>query len=386
MTKVLIHHGEIGIKGGNFSFFEKKLMSNIKKASERIGLSVIKMERPHKRLIFEFSSNSKEKISNMLKSIPGIKSFSFIQETERNLEKLKNEVKKILNNYKKEKIKKVSFEVKRSDKNFQLNSTDVKKELGEIANKLDLKVDYSNPERTIFVEITSEKIYIYFQRVEGIGGLPVGTSGRVLVMLSGGIDSPVAAWLSIRRGCKADFLHFHTFQNNKKAMDSKIKNLVEKLNSFQGSSRIFMTPYSNYEIMVNGKIPGKYELVLFKHFMLKLAEKILEKNYYDAIVLGDSLGQVASQTIENIKASSLGINCLIFRPLITYDKDEIINLSRRIGTLDMSLEKYKDCCSILSKSPSTKTKIMKFEKVLELIDMEDIVEKTLKEAEVFNVE
>tara|TARA_Y100000294_G_scaffold167156_1_gene176059 strand:- start:1218 stop:2375 length:1158 start_codon:yes stop_codon:yes gene_type:complete len=384
MTKALIHHAEIGLKKGNFSFFEKKLVENIKKSAEKNNLKLNNISRNEKRILAEFDEKE-EKVSEILKKVFGIKNFSFVSELEKDISKLKKEVEKILKKIKKEKIKKIAFKTKRSDKAFPLTSLEINKELGEISNKLKLKVDYTNFEEKIFTEITSRKIFIYTKKIPGLGGLPVGTSGKVLVLLSGGIDSPVASWLMMKRGCKVDFLHFHTFKNNKQGFDSKIKILVKKLNEYQRSSKLYLVPYSVYEIMAQGEVLQKYDLVLFKYFMLKLAEKFAIENNYDAIVLGDNLGQVASQTIENLRATSFGISIPIFRPLLTYDKQEIIDLSKKIGTYEMSIEKYKDCCSILSRKPSTKTKLEFFKKVLEKINVDEIVNKSMKELEGFEI-
>ncbi len=380
MTKVLIHHGEIGLKKGNFPFFEKKLMENIVKSVEKNKLNLKKIQRQEKRIIADIESDEKT-IIETLKNVFGIKYFSFVQEISPKIEEMEKIVKEIME---KEVIKKIAFKTKRSDKNFPLNSVEINTKFGEIANQLGIKVDYSNPELTIFTEITSKKIFVYTKKIKGFGGLPVGTSGKVLCLLSGGIDSPVAAWLMMKRGCKVDFLHFHAYKTNKEAYNSKIKKFIEILNKSQNDSKLNLIPYSGYEIFSQGKIPERYDLVMFKHYMIKTAEKFAIENNYDAIVTGDNLGQVASQTIENITASSHGVSILLFRPLLTYDKEEIINLAKIIGTLDLSLEKYKDCCSILSKSPATKTKLEFFKKLLDDFDMGKLIEQTIKEIETFN--
>tara|TARA_Y100000310_G_scaffold327912_1_gene395069 strand:+ start:1621 stop:2778 length:1158 start_codon:yes stop_codon:yes gene_type:complete len=384
MGKALIHHAEIGLKKGNFAYFEKKLVDNIKKIAEKNKVKVNSVTRHEKRILVDFDAEEK-KVSNILNKVFGIKYFSFVCEIENDIKKLEGEVEKILKEFKKNKVNKIAFQTKRSDKSFPFTSIEINKKLGEISNKLDLKVDYKNFEKKIFIEITGKKIYIYTQRTNGLGGLPVSTSGRVLILLSGGIDSPVASWLMMKRGCKIDFLHFHVFNNNKKALGSKIKEIVKNLNQYQRESKLYFVPYSTYEIMTQGEILQKYDLILFKYFMLKFAEKFAKENYYDAIVLGDNLGQVASQTIENINASSFGIQATVFRPLLTYDKQEIIDLSKKIGTYEMSIEKYKDCCSILSKNPSTKTKLKFFENILKKVDVNLIVEKSMKELECFEI-
>ncbi len=380
MVKVLIHHGEIGLKKGNFPYFEKKLMENIKKSAEKNKLNLKKIQRQDKRITAEIESGEKE-ISETLKTVFGIKNFSFIYEISADFEEIEKKAVEIM---KENKIQKIAFKTKRSDKKFPLNSVEINTKLGEIANQLGIKVDYSNPEKTIFIEVTPKKILIYTEKIKGLGGLPVGTSGKVLCLLSGGIDSPVASWLMMKRGCEVDFLHFHTFKTNKEAYNSKIKKFVEILDNYQIDSKLHLVPYSSYEIFSQGQIPERYDLVMFKHYILKLAEKFAIENHYDAIVTGDNLGQVASQTMENIIASNYGVSIPIFRPLLTYDKEEIISLAKIIETLDLSLEKYKDCCSILSKSPSTKTKLEFFKKLLEDFDMNNLVDQTIKEIGTFD--
>lgn len=380
MVKVLIHHGEIGLKKGNFPIFEKKLMGNIKQALKRSQLNLKKITRQDKRITAEIDSDEK-KISDSLKKVFGIKNFSFVQEISASYEEIEEKVKEIMNQ---EKIKKISFKTKRSDKKFPLTSVEINTKLGEMASKLDIKVDYSNPDKTIFIEVTPKKVLIYTEKIEGLGGLPVGTGGKVLCLLSGGIDSPVAAWLMMKRGCNVNFLHFHTFADNKTAEKSKIKKFVEILDDYQTESKLNLVPYSSYEVHSQGQIPERYDLVMFKHYILKLAEKFAIENHYDAIVTGDNLGQVASQTIENIKSSSHGISIPIFRPLLTYDKQEIIDLARKIDTYDLSIEKYKDCCSILSKSPATKTKLDFFKRLLKDFEMDKLIDQSFKEIESFD--
>jgi len=356
MEKVLIHHAEIGLKKGNFSYFEKTLMRNIRKSCKRYSIEVKTLKRHDKRIIGEFIGD-KTKIIKALKNVFGIKYFCFVEEIEKDIDSIKKKVEVLLKEIKKEGHKNIAFDTKRGDKNFGLNSLQINKELGGISSELGLKVNYSNPKRTIFIEIPSSNIvYVYNERIEGHGGLPVSTSGRVLCLLSGGIDSPVATWLMMKRGCNVDFLHFHTFNDNKKAFKTKIKKTVEILNKHQFKSKLFSIPYCMYEVCAQGNVEQKYDVTLFKHYMLKVAEKFAKDNYYDGIVTGDNLAQVASQTMQNLKATSLGISIPIFRPLLTYDKQEIIDLSRKVGTYDISVEKYKDCCSIIAKKPCNKNK------------------------------
>jgi len=375
MKTVIIHHAEIGLKKGNFPYFERMLLENIKRLAERNKINIGKTRREEKRLVCEFDSTEK-KIEDLLKHVFGIKYFSFAKEIERNVEKMENHVEKIL---KKEKPKTIAFKTKRSDKKFELNSLEINKKFGEISNKLGIKVNYGQPELTIFTEITSKNIYQYTKRIECYGGLPVGTSGRVLCLLSGGIDSVAAAWLMMRRGCRVDFIHFHAFNNNSKVKNSKITKIVNLLNQYQNKSKLYVVPYSTYQLETSGKFEEKYDVVLFKHYILRVAEAFAKENHYFAIVTGDNLGQVASQTIENIRATSYNINFPLFRPLLTNDKQETIDLLKKISAYDLSIEKYKDCCSIIARKASTKTKLDYFKKILDDVKINTLVEKSVKE-------
>lgn len=380
--KVVVHYSEIHLKKGNFRFFEEKLVENIKKSSEVQGIKIEKILRDDKRLVCDFVSRDKEKISDALKKVFGIRYFAFVDDLELNEEELKKYCERLFKRLFEQGISRIGFTTKRANKKFQLNSLEINKFLGEIANKEGLKIDYKNPEKNIFIEVTSS-FYIYTERVEGFGGLPVGTAGKVLCLLSGGIDSVVAAWLMMKRGCEVDFLHFHTYRKNKEAEKGKSKKMVEKLNEFQFKSEINFIPYFVYVFSTQGKIKEKYDLILFKHYIMKCAERFIKDNSkkkYMGIVTGDNLAQVASQTIENISVTTKGIEFPIFQPLLTYNKEEIIDLSKNIGLYEISIEKYKDCCSILSKKTSLKTKQEEIEKEIKNINFEKLLEDSLKES------
>ncbi len=378
--KVIVHHDEIGLKKGNFSFFEKKLVENIRKNCEKNKVNLRDISRENKRILCDFSDKEgKNKIIKSLKEIFGIKYFAFIQETDKKFDSLEKHIKNIYKNLQKQGVKKIAFRTKRSDKSFPLKSPKINEKLGEHAERFNLSFNYSNPEKTIYIEI-SNKIYVYTEKIECFGGLPVGTSGKVLCLLSGGIDSPIAAWMMMKRGCRVDFLHVHALQKNNEVFEEKnvVLQQIKKLNGFQFSSRFYVLPYSTYTLNVEGKIYEELDLVLFKHYLLKVAERLaLEKNY-KAIITGDNLAQVASQTLENLNVSEKSVSLPVFRPLIGMNKQEIINLSKQIGLYKTSVKKYKDCCSIISKNPSTKTRLEKFEKELEKIDMDKIVERSFE--------
>lgn len=385
MQKVIIHYSEIGLKGKNKPFFEKKLISNIKENSKKNNLKIDLIKMDGSRVVVDFESEDKEKINFVLKHTFGIKYFAFTEYVEKNLKSIIENIKNKLEKLKENNIKKVAFDVRRNDKNFELNSMQLKAEFGELALKLGIKVDYKNPQTTINLIITYKCAFVFNENIECYAGLPVGASGRVLVLLSGGIDSPVAAFNMMRRGVKCDFLHFHTFSKNDEVMNTKIKQTIEILNQYQIRSKLYLIPYSPYEFLTSGKIYENYELVFFKHYLLKTAEKIAIENQYDAIVNGDNLCQVASQTIENLSVSSTNISLQIFRPLLCYEKEEIMDKAKEIRTYELSIKEYKDCCSIFAKNPTIKANQKKFEKILERINLNEIVDKSISEMQVFDI-
>ncbi len=389
MLKVIANYSEIGLKGKNKSFFEKKLIFNIKENSKKYDLEISLIKKEGSRIIVNFNSENKEKISFVLKHTFGIKSFAFTTQIKKDLNSILDFVRKKLIDLKlndKNDLKFIAFEVTRNDKNFELNSIQLKSKLGEIAHELGIKVDYKNSENSINILITMNNVFIFYNSEKGYGGLAVGSSGRVLVLLSGGIDSPIAAWNMMRRGIKCDFLHFHTYLKNEEVLNTKIKSTIEILNQYQLRSRLYLVPYSPYEFLTSGKIYENYELVFFKHYLLKVAQKIARENRYDAIVNGDNIAQVASQTIENLNVSQTNIDILIFRPLLCFEKEEIISRAKEIGTFELSIKEYKDCCSLFAKNPATKANLAKFNKILMNVDIAKIVEKSILEMQVFDID
>ncbi len=394
---VLVHYGEIVLKGKNRKFFESMLVENIKKSFLRENIS-IKVEKVNSQILLYIKKGSigsikereenkslEEKVKLVLKNIPGIYDFSFVKIIERKnndletLNILKNNIISILKSKFYENYKDYTFSIntKRSDKSFTIKSPEVNAIIGEELYNNNFKINIKNADVKIYVRIIKDKILYYFEKHKGIGGLPL-KQGKVLCLLSGGIDSSVAPYYIIRRGLKVDFLHFHTFKENKEVLDTKIKSIIKKFNKYQYESKLFLIPYHEYQLSTYEKIPYKYDLVVFKNFMLKIAEKIVKEKGYDAILTGDNLGQVASQTIENIKSTSYNVKEIILRPLIGFDKEEIILKAKEINTYEDAIKEYKDCCSIISKKPHTKVKIEKLKSILEKIDYDKIIEENYK--------
>ncbi len=365
---IVVHYSEIALKGKNRPLFEKKLVENIKKA---IGSD--KVRRVTGRIFVYKDDND---TINSLKKVFGIAWFGKAYKLDRDEGLLKNFLRENLKG-----IKTVKFNVKRHDKNYPKTSWELNLELLKFL-KRELGILFSkNPEKIIEIEILEDSFLVVFEKIKGPGGLPVGISGKVLVLLSGGIDSAVASYMIMKRGCLPYYVHFHSFPNNKDVYNTKILELVKKLVEYSYNTKLFLVPtyYFQAEAL---KANRKLEMILFRRFMFKVSSEIAKREGIKALVTGDNIGQVASQTIENLYVVDKATDLLVLRPLLTYNKEEIIDIAKNIGTYDISIKEYKDCCSIIARHPSTRASLEEVLKEEEKISMEKIVEKTLNEIDV----
>ncbi|MDA2919644.1 tRNA 4-thiouridine(8) synthase ThiI [Desulfobacterota bacterium AH_259_B03_O07] len=367
----LIHYGELALKRKNRRSFENILIENLKKSSGG------RIRRLNGRLILEDGD------LNSIKRVFGVSWFAHSYRMKKSLEAIIDTVIEKLGDVIKDSPT-FGVIIKRADKSFPHTSLELAKRIGkEVINRYNLEVRLNNPDLAIHVEI-AEEVFVYFKKVEGLGGLPVGVSGTVLCLLSGGIDSPVAAYLMMKRGCRVNYIHFHSYSANKAVLGSKIADIVRLLSNYGFESRVYLAPYNPFQFSLLEKgIPSRYELVLFRRLMLQVAEKIAKDRGYKGIATGDSIGQVASQTLDNLKAVMGGISLPILQPLICFDKREIIDLAKDVGSYEMSIKPYKDCCSILAPHPKTKTRIEQIDNLEEKMNMEKVIKDTLGLVEVY---
>ncbi|MBD3390202.1 tRNA 4-thiouridine(8) synthase ThiI [Candidatus Micrarchaeota archaeon] len=347
----IIHYGEIGLKGKNRRSFEEKLAANVRKALLPAKPEV-KIEQ--KRVIAE-GKFAESNVCEKLGKVFGIEWFAIAEECRPELESIWKCVKK---NLKRVEGKTFAVKTRRSDKNFPMKSMELSGEIGgRIQEETGAGVDLDNPEATVWILVLQKKAFVYFEKLKGRGGLPVGVGGKVLCLMSGGIDSPVAAGMMMKRGCEVDFLHVHPFEKNAEVGGSKIEKLVRELDSWQHrKGKLLVVPYNRFYART-GEVERKYELVVFRRYLYKLAEKVALENGYGGIVSGDSLGQVASQTLENIGAAQHGLEIPVFRPLVSMDKMEIVDWAEKMGTYVESIKDYQDCCSLVAvNNPVTKAK------------------------------
>lgn len=352
LSHVVATYHEVALKGGNRGFFERTLLRNVRTALK--GLPVAEVSLPA-RVVVRFSepvawNDVRARLSTVF-GLNGLIPVTLAGTTYADLERWVDEHAGQLAG--------TSFAVrcKRSDKRFPMTSMEVDRTLGARINVLTgMPVDLTAPDVELHVLLQNDGIYVYRHRVPGPGGLPVGTSGRVLVLLSGGIDSPVAAYLAMKRGTKAHYVHFHSAPYTTDASVRKVEEIARILNRHQGPSRLFVVPFGDCQREIVALAPEKLRVVLYRRAMLRVAERIARRTRCQAIVTGESLNQVASQTLENMAAIDRVAHLPVLRPVVGLDKQEIIAIAERVGTYELSILPHQDCCSFLQpQHPATRT-------------------------------
>ena len=351
---LIIHHSEIALKKGNRAFFEKRLRLSIRNALA--GLGEFRIISGYGRiLLFIAPSISIELALQRLRKVIGIAAVRVSFRGDVDPHVLKCEIL--------EQVKNLSFasfrvDARRADKSFPYTSVQINEIVGGyIHERLNKPVDLKAAELVIPIEIFNRRVYFSIHAVSGERGLPIGSTGKVLSLLSSGIDSPVSSFLMMKRGCHVTFVHFHSFPFTEKSSYYNAIELVRRLTVFQYHSRLYLVPLAEIQRAIIAAAPAKLRIVLYRRVMLRLAERIAGRERCPALVTGDSLGQVASQTLHNIAAVSEAGHLPVLRPLIGLDKEEIIRIARRIGTFEVSTEPYDDCCSFMAPpNPETNAK------------------------------
>lgn len=353
MTVILVRYAEIALKGSNRPLFEAQLRENMLR---RLNFPPSKVKHHHTQFAIYPSREEVNAAMEALKRVFGIAWYAAAQTCETSLSEIIQTGLEVA----KDKIKpNLTFAIRaqRSEKNLPFTSVDIERELGEaVRQATGAQVDLNDPEKVVYVSASTEGAYVYTEKIPGPGGLPVGTSGRVLSLLSGGTDSIVSSYYLARRGAQVDLLHFHVFPDKQDVLDSKINRIVSKLSEYTFSEVLYLSSYLPFDMHMLGnpiREPG-YELVIFRRVMARVAAALAQKYDYQAIVLGDSLGQVASQTMENMVAVDEAVSIPIFRPLVGMDKVEIMNKVREMGLFEEAAAPYKDCCSIIAPNPVIK--------------------------------
>ncbi len=376
-THTVVHYGEIALKGKNRPDFEKKLVDNIRCA---IGKEKV-IKRLFGRIIIDSSDSA---TLNSLKNAFGVAHFSPCVVADLDMDDIKQKALRVAKSIKPaNRNSTFKIDTTRGNKSFQLTSMQTNERVGDIVNeKMKWKVNLTDPDVIIYVEVAEKNAFIYTEKVKGLGGLPVGVTGKVVCLLSGGIDSPVAAWYAMKRGCSVVFVHFHTYTSK---IENKLEPIVRILSKYQANCRLYLVPFYETQENIIKNVPDKFRMLLYRKMMFRIAEEILKKEGALAFVTGDNIAQVASQTLENLNVIYSAANYPIFAPLIGFDKKEIIKVAEQIGTYSSSIIPYKDCCSFMVVNPATRAKRDDVEMHEKTLEIEKLVENAVKKAEVRDI-
>ncbi len=365
MNCILCHYAEIGLKGKNRRYFEQRLVFNIKNA-----LPEARVELLHGRILVFCDDKRAEEV---LKKVPGIANFSFVERSSSDMEKIEEKVVSLMSGMEFDSFR---MTVVRSDKSFPFSSQEAGARLGAaVLKSKSVQVNLDDPQVNCHVEITPRETYIYTQKIEGEGGLPVGTGGKCVSLLSGGIDSPVSSFKMARRGMKSCFVHFHAYPVTSSASIEKVRRIVETLSEIQGKSTLYLVPFAEIQSKILLSVKENMRVIVYRRIMMRIAQSIAHKEKAKALVTGESLGQVASQTAENLVCTDASVSLPVFRPLIGDDKKDITDNAKRIGTYDISILPEEDCCvRFLPRHPETKACLEAVTKEEEELSIEEIVE------------
>lgn len=371
MDSVLIRYHEIALKKGNRAYFTELLKRNILASVKDLGAKEIRSLPA--RLVLTFRNEiDPETLIKRISSVFGVANFSLVQRSERDIDLLRGQILTGLNGAH---FSSFRIDTQRGDKNFPLNSPEINRQLGAaVKEKSGARVDLDNPEFTVYVEILPKDTFFGFNKLPGAGGLPVGASGRLLSLISGGFDSPVAAYRMMQRGCRVNFVHFHSAPYQDKTSQDKVRELVKLLTRHQFQSRLYMIPFGEIQRQIVTAVARPLRVVLYRRMMLRIGERIARKEKARALVTGESLGQVASQTLENMTVIQQAVTMPILRPLVGMDKQEIVDQARRIGTFETSSIPDQDCCQLfVPKHPATKARFDEVEADEAKLDINELV-------------
>jgi thiamine biosynthesis protein ThiI len=349
---VIVHYGELGLKGRNRPWFIHMLVRNLRHALK--DLDVIQVRSLMGRIEAKFGPGADwEEVRERLAAIPGIGNFSKATHVAPDVETIAREVAAAVRG---RAARTFRIAARRADKRFPIPTPEIERIVGRRVQEVTgWPVDLSDPEFIIRIEIVTADAFFYFDKEPGTGGLPVGTSGKVVCLLSGGIDSPVAAWRMIRRGCRASFVHFHSAPILSTTSQDKARALVARLTRHQLRSRLYLVPFAPVQQQIVVTVPPALRVVVYRRLMIRIAERLAQKTHAQALVTGDVLGQVASQTIENLAVVGRVATMPILRPLVGFDKEEITAEAQRLGTYEISIVPDEDCCTLFTpRFPTTR--------------------------------
>lgn len=383
MKAIIIRYSEIHLKGNNKEYFESALISNLKTALKGFDLQ---FGRSNARYVLRnFDESLTPQIIDCVKNVFGVHSLSVAEEVPSTLNDIRAAAIALA-------PKRGSFKVStnRADKRFPLHSMDLSAEIGGdvLENNSALTVNLHNPDHVINIDIRENgKTFVFRDVIRGVNGMPVGTGGKAVAMLSGGIDSPVAMYMMAKRGMSLRAVHFHSFPYTSAQAKQKVLDLAAIVKKYTLRMTVDVVSFTEIQTAIHERCPEEYMITIMRRFMMRIAEKLARINGCGAVVTGESLGQVASQTLESITSTNAVAHIPVFRPLIGFDKEEIIDIAHKIGTYETSILPYEDCCTIfLPKRPVTKPRLSAVEKVESALDVETLVQNALQNVETVVIE
>ena len=384
---ILIKNGELALKGLNRSTFEDILIKNIRKRIKMLGEFEYRKEQSTISVVPMDEYIDMDEVSDRISRVFGIAAFSRALQVEKDMSViLKNAPDYLAEQLKQAKTFKV--EGKRSDKKFPLKSPEISAEVGgAILSKFPhLKVDVKNPEILVTIEIREKFAFIRGNQTKGAGGMPTGTAGKAAILISGGIDSPVAAYMMAKRGLVLNAIHFASPPYTSPQSEEKVHNLLRKVSRYSGNICLHTVGFTEIQEEIRDKCPEELFTLIMRRFMMRISQRIADREDSKALITGESLGQVASQTLNALACTDAVVNMPVFRPLIGLDKEEIIKVSRKIDTFEISIEPYEDCCTVFTpKHPKTRPQISIIETAEQALDMEGLIERALANTTINNI-
>lgn len=379
---ILVRYGELSTKGKNKKDFIRRLFLNIKNALK--NFEDLTYEKGYDRIYIMLNGTDPDLVSPILSKVFGISSFSYAIKINSELEEIVKtgyEVAKLSN------AKTFKVDTKRHHKPFPYISDEINRAVaGEILRNTEMKVDVHNPEFLLMIEVRQFDTYIMPNKIKGAGGYPVGIGGKALVMLSGGIDSPVAAYLMMKRGITVECIHYASPPYTSPQARQKVLDLARIVSQYQGHVRVHMIPFTETQLAIYKNADESYAITLMRRMMYRLAEMLCERKNCKAIVNGESIGQVASQTLDSMGVINEVVKLPVIRPCVTLDKLEIIDLANKIGTYETSILPFEDCCTIFTpKNPVTKPTLKKCLKLEQRFEFTQLLEDALNNAEVIDI-
>lgn len=379
MMSILVHYQELALKGRNRPWFVDRLVRNIREATTGLGVAEVRPLMGRLEIVLRPGAR-RDVILARLAHQCGVANYAVAARVDADLDVIADTALQLT-----EGRTPASFRVAatRADKQFPVSSPDIERHVGRrLIERHGWKVSLKHPDLVVRVEIVPGMAFCFVDREPGVGGLPTGVSGRALALLSGGIDSPVAAWRMMKRGCRVHFVHFHSYPVTSTASIEKARALASRVSAYQLRSRLWMVPFATVQRTIVAHTPAALRVVLYRRFMMRIADRLAWRTGAQVLVTGEVLGQVASQTIENLSIVQSAASLPVLRPLVAMDKEEITTEAKRIGTYDISIRPDEDCCQVFTpRHPATRAGRDEIESAEAALDVQALVKAAVLEAE-----